>query len=419
MKPKAALLIPACMLLLAGAVLAGAPGPAGAQSVPAFVDEQAVLIARLDLGRVDPKQVEQWLDGLGFPAGLTSKVAAASQVLSGLRSAGAHELYVVMSPACLPGLPLVVAVPLTEKADPAAIGRAFGAGRGTTAEMYGAVCAAPQATLDRLRKVAGAVPALLAQGFAQTDGAPLRVAVSLTADQRRAIEETLPVLPEELGGGSTLPLTRGLLWAAVQAAPPPHASLRVTLQCQDQEAAEKLHASLARLLAALGRLDQVKQVMPNYDQVVATLMPKVAGNSLVLSLGESEIDRNVKEWLSPALEKDSQAGQAAQNMNNVRNLLLACHMYTGDHGDQWPDELKQLVELGYMDSADAFRNPKRPDLELGYVYRKPEKDAGPRAVVFYEKYDGWPASGIAVGFWDGHVEQVASQERFQELLNAK
>jgi hypothetical protein len=36
-----------------------------------------------------------------------------------------------------------------------------------------------------------------------------------SADTRKGIEESLPELPKELGGGDVKTLTRGLAWAAV------------------------------------------------------------------------------------------------------------------------------------------------------------------------------------------------------------
>ena len=69
-----------------------------------------------------------------------------------------------------------------------------------------------------------------------------------TADSRRVVEELLPTLPPELGGGSCKLLTRGFLWAAIGFDAPPTTSLRIVVQSESagkaQELADFFKASL-------------------------------------------------------------------------------------------------------------------------------------------------------------------------------
>ncbi len=416
MKPKS--------LWLMLASLAALAGPVGAQNSPSpwdavapFIDEQAMLVARADLDRIVPQDIADWLIGLGAPAELVSAgTALAFKPLTALKGAGAHEVYAVVSPVYLPGEPAVVIVPLAAGADAAAIAALLAERLGAAEEIRGAVCAGPKASLERLSRMAPAERPLLQQAFAQDADAAVQVAVTLTADQRRAIEETLPDLPDELGGGPSAVLTRGVLWALAGAAAPPRQSLKCVVQLQSAGAARDLQALLGRALDKLRRQDELRKFIPNCDQVLPSLLPEVAGDRLILSLDAAWFDRHAKEWLRIQLERDAAWAASEESLSNARQVLVACAMYAVDHGGEWPEELKQLVEGGFLASGDLLRNPQRPDLEIGYAYRKPAKDTAPGTVVIYEKHDAWPALGVAVGFCDGAVQRAYGRERFEEML---
>ena len=102
--------------------------------------------------------------------------------------------------------------------------------------------------------------------------------------------------------------------------------------------------------------------------------------------------------------------KTARKMTEIVRMCLA---YVQEHGGQWPDQLQDLVRYGL--SANALVNPARPDLQVGYVYRKPGATASPQQVVLYEAYDTW-SDGVNVGCADGHVEFVRDESVLKERL---
>ena len=79
----------------------------------------------------------------------------------------------------------------------------------------GAVVAAAPAVMERLKSMKPASRSDLAAALAAGKNAAIYIAVASHADLRRVAEETMPKLPEEVGGGSMQLVSRGLTWAAL------------------------------------------------------------------------------------------------------------------------------------------------------------------------------------------------------------
>jgi hypothetical protein len=377
-----------------------------------------MLVARLDLDLVTPEEAEKWLTatGLVLPTQATFDVNRAPQALEALKGAGAQELYAVVSPAYLAQAShapaMIVVVPLTRQVNAAVIAEVLKRALGAAEQVSGTVCAGPKRNLERLRTMTPTPQPLLEQAFARAGDGALQVAVSLTADQRRAIEETLPELPAGLGGGPSKVLTRGVMWVAASFDLTPRPVARAVAQCRDQQAAQEAGALVGRILENVGESEYVRQAVPNYRQLVPTLTPRVVGDTLALSLQAPDLEAGLKAWRTALAEP----ARLSESLAHLHGIMLGCTMYANDHKGEYPDELKQVPDGRYLDSKAELQNPMRPDLEIGYVYRKPAKNAPGGTVVVYEQYERWPAWGVAVGFLDWAVQRVYDQELFKKML---
>src|SRR5207244_3613648 len=76
------------------------------------------------------------------------------------------------------------------------------------------VLAMPE-THDRLKAIKPVNRPDLAAALAAGNGAAIHIAIVPTADTRRIIEESMPRLPKEVGGGSIQTITRGINWATL------------------------------------------------------------------------------------------------------------------------------------------------------------------------------------------------------------
>src|SRR5262245_32799845 len=213
------------LLLLALGSPAGAgekkfePDALAARVAP-YLDEQTVIVLRVDLARVDAdayfaKLAGVWKGGAKELDGLKQTLG---QALADFTKAGGKDLYLVFSLADLMSGPFVV-VPLEAGADEKAIGKALSAAlpdfHGQGEKIGSALVVAPKTVRDRLRDLKPAQRPEVTRAFAAAGDAVVHALLLPTDDMRRVVEEMLPTLPKEIGGGPGTALSRGLLWAAV------------------------------------------------------------------------------------------------------------------------------------------------------------------------------------------------------------
>jgi outer membrane lipoprotein-sorting protein len=97
----------------------------------------------------------------------------------------------------------------------------------------------------------------------------------------------------------------------------------------------------------------------------------------------------------------------------MNEIMRACRAYMQDHQGQWPDRLVDLASYGL--AGDALVNPRRPELDVGYVYSKPSATASPQQIVLYEAYESW-GDGVNVGCVNGHIEFIEDESVLKDRL---
>ena len=268
----------------------------------------------------------------------------------------------------------------------------------------------------------------LVEAFRAAGDAPVQLLILPTADHRRVIEEMLPTLPAEIGGGPTSVLTQGMLWMAVGLDPPPQTTLRAVIRSKDPAAARALQkkwTEIARLFAG----ETVPQWLRGMGGAVGALTPGVEGDRLVVSLGPeaggiqplvaalAQPLREISEltWRSQCMGKIKQLGLAMHNYYDVHKSLPAQASYdtSGKPLLSWRVHILPFLEQSklykqfHLDEPwDSPHNRKLID-KMPYIYRSPvsslaekgrtnyvypvgEKTVcpGPRGVTFKEITDG-------------------------------
>ena len=199
---------------------------------------------------------------------------AVSPWVAALRKAGAKEIYLLvilpdlMSPSTSP--PSGRSCRSAEGADAKAIGQLLcggGAVKGpvawpTCATVHNAVFAGSNEALERVRQLKPVERPELAAAFAALGDTGAEVVLIPSADTRRVVEEMLPNLPKELGGGPITAVTRGLLWTAVGLNPDPEPHLQFVVQGKDAESAQALNALGKSILQYLRQSPQVPRYAP-------------------------------------------------------------------------------------------------------------------------------------------------------------
>jgi hypothetical protein len=325
-------------LALIPAVAAGQQGgaPNSLDRLTPFFDTQTIAVLHLDIRKVDvPATMEFAFKQL--PADLVPQpqraealkkvVTLRQQVLD----AGFPDFYLIVSLADLPMAEPFAVFPAGKDAKPEALREVLKEhGHRTSAEMlHGAMVVGLEDSLTRVRQNKGVPRPDLAKALAAAGDAALRLAVSPSDDTRRALKESLPKLPPELGGIPGGELADGFSWLSAGASAPPKLSLQVTLQAKDARSAQQMHSVAASGLDLVVKNEQVLRDFPPIKSLAPLLLPKVEGDRLVLKIDEREgnLTKIIDDVVKPAAAKAREAAQRAQSSNNLKQLILGMHVH--------------------------------------------------------------------------------------------
>jgi hypothetical protein len=321
--------VPLALALALPAAAADAQPDARAKAIGPYLDEQTLSVGYLDVTRVDVDALATWLAEVGkVPAKeLEQPRQLARQWLTAFTKAGGKEMYTVVSLADLPDPPFVV-VPLEEEADVRALTGLFARLPLEKSEVRGRVLiAGNQKTMDRLRGLKPAQRPEVAEAFTHAGHSTVQVLLVPPANLRRAYEELVPTLPSAAGGGSITPLTRDVRWAALSVNLPPKVSLALRIECSEGKA-KAVGDTLARVVKALGEMQEVRQDLPEFGQAAALLTPQVKDDHLAVELDEKDVAKLVQ----PVGQKLLGAADRDLAINSLKQIGLAIHSYHDVYG---------------------------------------------------------------------------------------
>jgi hypothetical protein len=307
---------------------------ARAKRIAPYLDDQAVAVVHADLGRIDVKAFVAQV--ATFTAAQVAEIAKDdfTRWLEAMKQAGATEFYAVASLADLPRAPYLI-LPVGKETNTEALRRLFEKNRALGApkspvfpaevcEPIGDVLfAGSKAARDRLRNVKAAPQAQLARAFTAAGDTAVQIVILVSQDTRRALEDSLPALPMELGSDPVKVLTGGISWAVASADVTPKMSLRVVVQSPDADGAKKLADWSVGVLKRVGAEMEVLQVWPEFPQLIEKLQPKVEGDRLTLALDETALTA----FLQPAAAKVRRAADRARDVNSLKQIGVALHNY--------------------------------------------------------------------------------------------
>lgn len=248
---------------------------------------------------------------------------------------------------------------------------------------------------------------------ALNDGKPLARAALIPTDAHRLmLAAVLPQIAQQTNVQVAADLNTKLQWAGIGLSTVPNPEVRAIVQTPASVPAQQF-AALANGMLALA----AKEAPPGaFVETLRELKFIANEDRAELTITSSTAKRMTEGLVLPLLKARASAKRIkAMSMN--RQHLTAVITYTTDHDDKLPDKLEDLKE--YIGDADL----SHPD-GTKWIYRRPAdtlaKIENPSVVVLiHEEYKTWPSAGLVVGFADGHVEVIETEDRFKELLKNK
>ncbi len=296
-----------------------------------FVDGETIVVAHVDVTRISPAPIVALLTRVVPDAGdeFAQGGKELSQSLAVLRREHVTELYAVVSlggQGLVPRVTLLV-LPWESKPNLEAVRAALAvpsfvnlvSGNAPPADFH--VVARPE----------------LQDALTAAGDAAVQIALIPPASSRRVIEEIMPQMPKEIGGGPSSVLTRGISWAAAAVDLSPTAAVRLTIKSQDAQAAEALRARWLDGMKLAGRQKEIRQALPEFEKIALLLTPKLAADHLTLDLDEKEIAASGL-WvpLQRAAEKARDKSQLVRSMNNLKQLALAMWNWNSTFSEHFP-----------------------------------------------------------------------------------
>jgi hypothetical protein len=300
------------------------------------IDDDTFALVRFDAARIDDTTVRRLINLVSVDAAfLSDDTSKHRKFVANLKVAGGAETVVVFSTPELPW-PSLVFVPLTPRANEGELTRllrnAPGANSGMSAnwrvEKQGnALIAGAPAALARRMARKSAARTELPHAVAAAGDAPLAVFLLPTDEQRRVVEEVLPLLPDL----ATIPgrtLTRGVRWATLGVHAGERPAVHLTIQSADAAAAAKLAEQITAGIVALGRLISFGDDKPlgdifpaEYKTVTTVLVPRVTSDRVMISVTDPDSLKAITMLFRERFD-DSDRVTA-----DLKNILLALHNY--------------------------------------------------------------------------------------------
>jgi Protein of unknown function (DUF1559) len=304
---------------------AGSVAEARAKFIAPYLDNNTFIVASFDLTKPDADEAAITLWAFADPVLGVKRTFMASETrdLFGLlRKHGAREVYALYNFAG-PAFSQDFVVSTSSQADSKTIMDLLSPGGRFlnihSAQVGSAVVFGSKEACERYRKMTAQPRPELVKAFTDAGDATAQICLVLSPEARRALEEIIPEVPPEVGGGSTSLLTRGVQWVAIGLNGPPKSTMRAIVQAADEHSANKIKDWLQAALKALAQHPQTKA---NWKDLAPAFSLNISGDKLVVTLDKDRFTKFVQPLVAKNLATEDREAVSAKLLAIGRAMHL-------------------------------------------------------------------------------------------------
>lgn len=395
------------------------------QDLARWVDDRVFGVAVVDVKRLDLGSVLQQLAdavgrveaGQGIDAQDTRETKAdvlkgkelAEKWVADYTAAGGKEGWMILAP----GQALVV--PIHEESDAGKLSKLLDVleieGRTAVRERNGVLVTGNPLRGLPLSAAPRAEQLTEALGACKDIDPVARFVLVPTDNHRLLLANFIPLVKANTDVDIPQGLNLRVKWAAIAVSAPPAPEVKAVIQATTHTAAQQIAAAANQLMS------KAVEASPYQAMNEAGRELKWIANEdrAELRVNASQVKRFTSAAAAPLVKARISARQV-EIMAKSRQVLIGVHSFAADKQDSLPASLDDLQD--YL--GGPLTHPDGRGWKLLTPAKRMTQIADPATtVLLHEDYKTWPRRGIAVGFVDGHVEWVATEDRLKELLETR
>jgi hypothetical protein len=299
---------------------------ARAKAVAPFIDANTFVVIRVDVTRVNVDalfEVARRLTVFDDEEAAKANQAMLRQCIDLFLKAGCKDLYVVLNHFDLETHHPLLIIPLPSGTDEKSIAALL-----PVKKREGSIVLDTFNFGKPVPDIAADARPELTAAFEAAGDAAVQAIFTPPKYFKRVVEEIMPQLPKEIGGGEGAMLTKGCLWAAVGLDLPPQISAKLVIQSLDATAADALRAKWIELLKLGPQWWKTNDAFHNSLAMPESLSPETKGSRLVLSIDnrEGKFDKMLED-VRNIFEKERESAVSGRSHDNLFKISGALQNY--------------------------------------------------------------------------------------------